>query len=77
MGVIYKNGISYGGGTSGEGASDYTELTSKPSLNGITLAEGQSVEDLGLVNDTTTYMEADGSIAVGIISAAQIQALFN
>lgn len=77
MGVIYKNDISYGGGSSGSGSSDYSDLTNKPSLNGVSLAEGQTTEDLGLVNDITTYMAADGSIAIGLVSDDQINALFN
>ena len=78
MGVIYKNDISYGGGSSGgSGSSDYSDLTNKPTLNGVSLASGQTTEDLGLVNDTTTYMEADGSIAIGLVSNDQIDALFN
>lgn len=77
MGIIYKNGISYGGGSSGGGESDYSNLDNKPSLNGVTLIEGQTIEDLGLVNDTTTYMDEDGAVAVGVVSTTQIQALFN
>jgi hypothetical protein len=78
MGVIYKNGIAYGGGSSGGGAaSDYTTLTNKPTLNGVTLAKDQTTADLKLSDGTTTYINDDNEIAVGMISNAQIQALFN
>jgi len=77
MGVIMKNGISYGGGSGGSGTSDYDGLSNKPTLNGVVLTEGQQPDDLGLVDGTTTYMDDNGAIAVGVISNAQIQALFN
>lgn len=77
MGAIYLNGIRYaGGGSGGGGASSYNELTNKPTLNGVTLAMGQDSEDLGLVNNDTTYMDANGAVAVSVISNAQISALF-
>ena len=77
MGVIYKNGISYGGGGSEGAATDYTALSNKPTLNGVTLASGQSTSDLGLSDGQTTYVDDNGAIAVGVISTADIQALFN
>lgn len=73
-GAIYLNGIRY---ASGGGSSNYSELINKPTINGVTLAEGQTPNDLGLVNNDTTYMDSNGAVAVGVITNAQIAALFN
>ena len=52
MGTILKNGISYSGSGSGSGgASSYTELTDKPSINGVTLSGNKTTSDLGIVSD--------------------------
>lgn len=64
MGKIIKNGIPYTGGGSGGGggSSDYTELTNKPTLNGVTLAKGQTTGDLGLEDDETIKVNANGKL---------------
>lgn len=79
MGVIYLHGVAYGKGSGGGGGgtSDYNELTNKPRINNITLNGNKTTENLGLVNDVTTYMESDGSIAIGMVSNDQINNLFN
>lgn len=76
MGVIYLNGIAYGGGGSG-GTSDYEELTNKPSLNGVPLAQGQTLSDLEIADGITTYINEDNKLAIPIITTNQIQSLFN
>lgn len=54
MGKIYKNGVSYCGGSGGSGGtSDYTELTNKPQINGVTLNGNKTLEQLGLEVDDT------------------------
>ena len=64
MGTIYKNGIPYSGGGSGGGggSSDYTELTNKPTLNGVTLAKGQTTGDLNLEDNSTIKVDANGKL---------------
>ena len=42
------NGTASGGG----GTSDYTDLTNKPKINGVTLAGNKSLSDLGIVDAT-------------------------
>ena len=54
MGKIMKNGVSYSGGDSGGGGtSDYTELSNKPQINGVTLNGNKTLEQLGLEVDDT------------------------
>lgn len=43
------NGTASGGGG---GTSDYTDLTNKPQINGVTLAGDKSLSDLGIVEAT-------------------------
>ena len=77
MGVIYKNGISYGGGgSSSGGTSDYNELTNKPKINNVTLSGNKTTADLGLADASTIYVNDNDKLAVGIISNEQIQNLF-
>ena len=64
MGVIYRNGIAYGGGGGGTGTSDYLVLTNKPSINGITLTGNKLTEDLVLVDDTTITVDANHKLAL-------------
>lgn len=65
----------------GEGTTDYNALTNQPSINGVTLVENKTAEDLGiapptktsqLTNDsnfaTTTYVDNAVSNAGGEIS---------
>ena len=78
MGVIYLNGIPYaGGGGGGGGSTDYTTLIGKPTLNGVTLAEGQTIADLNAVDDSTLEIDENNHIKVRIIDNSQIQNLFN
>ncbi len=44
----WVNGTASGGG----GTSDYTDLTNKPKINGVTLAGNKSLSDLGIVEAT-------------------------
>lgn len=46
----WVNGIGGGGG--GGGTSDYTDLSNKPKINGVTLAGNKSLSDLGIVEAT-------------------------
>lgn len=46
MGTLIKNGVAYGGGSSG--TSDYTDLSNKPSIENVTLSGNKSASDLGL-----------------------------
>ena len=50
MGVIYKNGVAYGGGSGGAGGTDnYEDLIHKPTINGVTLVgDLDSEDDLGI-----------------------------
>ena len=77
MGVIYKNGISYGGGSGGSGTSDYTELSNKPKINNVTLTGNETTSDLDLVDGSTIYVDDNDKMAIGVITTAQIQNLFN
>lgn len=47
MGVIIKNGISYGGYI-----SDYDNLKNKPSINSVELSGNKTASQLGLVNES-------------------------
>lgn len=77
MGVIYKNGISYGGGGSGSGGTDdYEELTNKPSINGVSLIDGLTTDDLDLVDDDAVYVDDNGKISVHVSTSEDINALF-
>lgn len=77
MGVIFKNGISYGGGSSGGGSSSYIDLTNKPKINNVTLVGNKTTADLGLADASTIYINDNDELAVGVISANQIANLFN
>lgn len=77
MGVIYLNGVSYAGGGGGGGTVNYNSLTDKPTLNGVTLVEGQTTADLGITDDSTTFIDDNNHIAVRIIDNDAIQNLFN
>lgn len=50
-----------GGG--GGGSSDYTDLTNKPQINGVTLTGNKSLSDLGITD--TTYTAGDGLLLTG------------
>ena len=47
-----------GGGSGGGGTSDYTELSNKPQIEGITLEGNNTFEDLGLEALTNLQIEA-------------------
>ena len=74
MGVIYKNGVSYGGGG---GSGDYEDITNKPQINGNTLEGNLTAADLGLADDNTLSVNEDGELAVVVIDNNAIQSLFN
>lgn len=78
MGVIYKNGIAYGGGGGSEGGtSDYADLTNKPRINNVVLTGNKTIADLRLADGSTIYINDDNQIAIGIISDNAIDDLFN
>lgn len=78
MGVIYLNGIAYGGGGGGSGGtSDYNELTNKPKINNVALSGDKTTTDLNLVDGETIYINEHEQMGVGVISNNQIEALFN
>ena len=64
MGLIYKNGISYGGGSSGggSGSSDYEDLSNKPSINGVTLQGNKTTSDLNIQTGTTCSVQNENLI---------------
>ena len=78
MGAIYLNGIPQaGGGGGGGGSTDYNTLSGKPTLNGVTLAEGQTIDDLGIVDNASVYVDENDHIAIKTIDNSDIQSLFN
>ena len=52
MGIIYLNGIAYGGG-SGGGTSDYNKLSNRPTINGDVVQGEVSDKILELVEPLT------------------------
>lgn len=76
MGVIYLNGIAYGGGGS-SGTSDYNELTNKPKINNISLSGNKTTTDLKLVDGETIYINQNEQMEIGVISNTQIENLFH
>ena len=48
-----NNALSGGGGTGG--ATDYTELENKPSINGVTLSGNKTASDLGLISAASLF----------------------
>lgn len=78
MGVIFKNGISYsGGGSNSGGTNNYTDLINKPRINNIVLAGNKTTTDLNIADGTTVYVNNENELAVGVITPAQINDLFN
>ena len=75
MGVIYKNGIAYGGTPRVEAIS-YEDLDNKPKINNIPLTGDVTTSDLGLADGSTIFVNEDDQLEVGIISNSQIEALF-
>lgn len=57
----WVNGTVSGGG----GTSDYTDLTNKPKINGVTLAGNKSLSEIGAADASETYTDAevDGLLA--------------
>ena len=47
----YEYGTPSGGG----GTSDYTDLSNKPSINGVTLTGNKSASDIGVASETRVY----------------------
>lgn len=65
MGVIYKDGIPYGGSSASiEGTSDYVELSNKPSINNVTLAGDKTVGELDIVDNETITVDANNKLAL-------------
>lgn len=78
MGVIYLNGIAYGGGSGGGGGSkDYNELANKPTVNNVALFGNRTTTDLDLVDGETIFVNSNEKMGVGVISDSQINDLFN
>jgi len=79
MGVIYLNGIAYGGGSGGGGggSKDYNELVNKPTINNVVLFGNRTTTDLDLVDGDTIFVNSNEKMGVGVISNSQINALFN
>ena len=67
MGVIYKNGISYGGG-GGSGATDYEALDNKPSINNVTLVGNKTAAELG-IDGKPTYDASTTTLVFGSTSS--------
>lgn len=44
---------------SGGGTSDYTDLTNKPKINGVTLAGNKSLSEIGAADASETYTDAE------------------
>ena len=76
MGVIYLNGIAYGGGGGGSGTNDYNELKNKPKINNVSLSGDKTTTDLNLVDGETIYINANEKMEVGVISNNAIEDLF-
>ena len=71
--VTYSNGTSVDAGSV---VPDYEQLQNLPEINGVQLTGDKSIEDLGLVNNDTTYMDNGGAVAISCITSEQIAALF-
>lgn len=76
MGVIYKNGIAYGGTPRVEPTVSYDDLENKPRINNIPLTEDITTSDLDLVDGSTIFVNEDDQLSISIISNNQIEALF-
>lgn len=63
--VLFAEKLGGGGG----GTSDYTQLTNKPQVNGVTLTGNKSTADLGIVEPwvgtAAEYAQQSASIPVG------------
>lgn len=68
MGVIYKNGISYGGGSGSGGTSDYEALENKPSINNVTLIGNKTAAELG-IDGKPTYDASTTTLVFGAASS--------
>lgn len=72
--------VHYSDGTQSDAGSiivSYNDLDNLPEINGTQLKGDKSIEDLGLVTNETVYMDANGSMAVSVISEEAIAALFD
>lgn len=68
-------GESYdGGGGGGGGTSDYTDLTNKPSIEGVTLVDDKAFPDLGLFIDVGEQYPQSDDYA---LTTLEINALWN
>lgn len=69
MGVIYKNGISYGGGKSSSGGTtDYEDLENQPKINNITLIGNKTAAELG-IDSKPTYDAEHTTLVFGSTSS--------
>lgn len=67
--VLTWNGSAWVAETPDPGVTDYSDLTGKPSINGVTLNENKSAGDLALAPALHTHSESDVSGLVDHLSA--------
>ena len=62
----------HGGG--GGGTSDYTDLTNKPKINGVTLTGNKSLSDIGAADsdDVYTKQQVDDAIDAKSVSVSVV-----
>ena len=51
MGVIYLHRVAYGKGSGSGGASDYNDLSNKPTINDVALTGNKTGTDLKLIDE--------------------------
>jgi|GEM_PF-4569137 len=73
-GVLTYNGAAIGGGS---GTSDYTQLTNKPSINGVTLSGNKTNADLGISAGTDGATFTPSVSGQGVISWTNDKSLNN
>ena len=54
---------------SGGGSSDYTELTNKPSINGVTLSGNKTSEELGIQKANLSFTNV---VSIGLIESSTL-----
>ena len=68
----------YGSGGGGGGTSDYTDLSNKPSIEGVTLAGNKSASDLGLAKasdiPSVPVQSVNGKTGAVVLSASDVGA---
>ncbi len=67
--ALFAAKLAGGSGGGGGGTSDYTQLTNKPQINGVTLAGNKSTADIGIVEPwvgtAEEYAQQSASIPAG------------